>query len=673
MWRCKIYDNASKKVFDEIFQIFKYLRVLDLSCIEITELSSSIGNLKFLRYLDLSWTNIEVVPDSVSSLYFLQTLKLEGCENLKELPRELRALRNLKHLHIDCSGTWSKMLKAIGRLNSLRTLQIFKVGEDREGGIVELQRLNLLQGRLAIYNLKNVRDVSEAKEANLVAKKDLHSLELNWNYDEEDDESGKDTVLEGLQPHPNLEKVWITNFRGVKFPNWIVNNFKLPNLVEIYLEECNRCEEVPMFGGLPSLKLLHIHGMKAVRRLGMLSETNDTYSTGKGLAVFPSLKELSISWISNLEEWEDPAVASFPCLEELTITMCPKLRTMPTLFTSLKILQVESSNGTAVSSIVSKLTTLTSLSIKDCSELTFLPRKILRKNNHLQNLEIHNCLNFQTFLEDGEEEMEFVNNDYLTSFSIEYCPILISVPDLQGLSSLRSITISYCKAMQCLSEGFQTLNVIEDLTISNCPKLQITPGLFPSLKKLLIEETNGGVLSSITNKLTSLTSLSIRGISDLIHLPHGLLETNKLLQKFKIWNCPNLQGFLPNVEGMQVHTSLKILKVTDCRNLRSLNLPSFKNLQKLKLGSFSEDLSYYPLWSFNFQENLFYLQRLEIRGWSRLELLPEQAQHLIELRHLIIKDFYSLVDLPEWFGKLVSLERLVIVRCENLKELPEAR
>ncbi|KAF6138057.1 hypothetical protein GIB67_042962 [Kingdonia uniflora] len=268
--------------------------------------------------------------------------------------------------------------------------------------------------------------------------------------------------------------------------------------------------------------------------------------------------------------------------------------------------------------------------------------------------------------------MEFVNNNSLTSFSVEYCPSLMSVPDLQGLTSLRSITISYCKAMQCLSEGFQSLTALEDLTISKCPKLQIMSDLFPSLKKLWIEETNGGSLNSITSKLSSLTSLSVRGISDLTHLPHGLLETNKLLQKFEIRNCPNLQGFLPNVEGMHVHNSLEICKVTDCRSLRSLDLPSLKNLQKLKLGSFSEDLCYYPLESFNFQENFLPLQRLEIRGWARLEFLPEKVQHLIGLKHLIIRDFFGLVSLPEWFEKLLSLESLAIVNCENLTHLPDA-
>ena len=82
--------------------------------------------------------------------------------------------------------------------------------------IKELGDLKNLRGKIEIYNLEDVGDEEEAKSAKL-KEKEIFKLGLYWN--EEEDYSDKDEkVLEGLQPHPNLESLTIEWHGGKKFP-----------------------------------------------------------------------------------------------------------------------------------------------------------------------------------------------------------------------------------------------------------------------------------------------------------------------------------------------------------------------------------------------------------------------------------------------------------------------
>ena len=88
------------QALDKVFHTLKYVRTLDLSSSTISELPSSIKELRLLRYLDLSRTEIKVLPNSICELYNLQTLTLLGWPWLFELPEDLRKLVNLRRLEL---------------------------------------------------------------------------------------------------------------------------------------------------------------------------------------------------------------------------------------------------------------------------------------------------------------------------------------------------------------------------------------------------------------------------------------------------------------------------------------------------------------------------------------------------------------------------------------------
>ncbi|CAK9153331.1 unnamed protein product [Ilex paraguariensis] len=151
----------------------------------------------------MSSTVIKSLPESMTCLQNLQTLKLKDCSYFVNCPK----------------------------LRNLQTLSIFIVGSDRGQQIGELKELNL-SGELTIKGLHNVRDSEDARSANLKRKQDLCALILDYGDIKTDNLLDNDEeILDGLQPHPNLKKLSIWSYQGLKFPNWMLDL----NLIEISL------------------------------------------------------------------------------------------------------------------------------------------------------------------------------------------------------------------------------------------------------------------------------------------------------------------------------------------------------------------------------------------------------------------------------------------------------
>ncbi|KAJ8646483.1 hypothetical protein MRB53_008231 [Persea americana] len=293
-----------------IYSDLMYLRVLELSwayCGE--EILVPIGKLKHLRYLSLSLGGMYKIPESICTLVNLQTLKLSNCDCLRELPKHMRKMVSLRHIEINCCLVFSlidvperfqyftKMPVHIRKLKCLQTLPIFIVGASTGCRITELKELNL-GGELFIKKLENVKDANDAKEANLKLKQNLQVLGFSWSSYDSDAVFGEkaEQILEGLEPHPNLKRLLVDEFEGIRFPRWM-SDLLLPNLTEIALANCRRCESLPSFGQLPFLKVLRIRGMDGVKCI-------DTAFNGKNVTSgFPSLKKLTITSMPNLEEF----------------------------------------------------------------------------------------------------------------------------------------------------------------------------------------------------------------------------------------------------------------------------------------------------------------------------------------------------------------------------------
>ena len=158
-----------------------------------------------------------------------------------------------------------------------------------------------------------MRDKEEVKIANLEGKAGVQKFGFHWSREREGNNNDED-VLEGLQPHPSLKSLEIENFKGEKFPSWILacNNssgglFVLDNLLEIHLKGCNKCNKIPTLGHLPHLKVLQIEGMYNVTCIGTefyIDYSGKRSSNSGRNVIFSTLKKLSLLKLPNLVEWK---------------------------------------------------------------------------------------------------------------------------------------------------------------------------------------------------------------------------------------------------------------------------------------------------------------------------------------------------------------------------------
>ncbi|XP_039117628.1 disease resistance protein RGA2-like [Dioscorea cayenensis subsp. rotundata] len=396
----------------------KLLRVLQLDSETNLDklLSTSIEYLHHLKYLNLSKTDIRELPESICMLVNLQTLNLNGCGYLTKLPMSMVYMNSLRHLHLrDCSAL--KILPpGLSQLLCWKTLTKYTVAENPENKIGELQHWNL-DGELWLYDIQKVKNADEAKEANMSSRQNTNSLSLSWGTSVENAEQ----VLEALKPHAPLKVLSLHYYPGTQFSMWIRDGQLLRNLVRMELKGCHRCEQLPPLEQLPYLERLTICEMDAIKYI-----INNTTSDASSL--FPALRTLRLFNLTNLEGWcveEDGEIAPplFPCLEDMDIGCCPKLKTT-----------------------LPQIPTLRKLSITEsyCEKqmaLTFKEKGFFKHLKSLESLSLTRCEELALLLEDEEETRSFTSS--LHSLSISACGQFSLSLALRNLTSLRDLKMNH--------------------------------------------------------------------------------------------------------------------------------------------------------------------------------------------------------------------------------------
>ncbi|PWA34684.1 Disease resistance protein [Artemisia annua] len=315
----KIYESSIRQISNHV-----YLRVLHLNNIKSSTLPESICKLIHLRYLKISESKIEVLPESIINLQNLQVLILEKCHRLRELPRGLRYMRNLQRLDVGYCYDLKHMPVGIKELTNLRRLSEFVVGKDDGARIGELGKLNLLGWDLTLSKLENVGGLRDAKSANLKDKTNLKSLILDWS--EERSETNDSEVVEGLEPNSGLQELKIQLYKGrVISPSWLV---KLVHLTSIQFSSLEKCEQLAPLGKLPSLKRIQLRVMWSLKCFH-----DDDNTTSKDEILFPSLQELDITSCWDLVSLPN----NFPKLQSFKIYYCYKLSSLPVEIQSFSI------------------------------------------------------------------------------------------------------------------------------------------------------------------------------------------------------------------------------------------------------------------------------------------------------------------------------------------------
>ncbi|KAJ6745328.1 hypothetical protein OIU74_028083 [Salix koriyanagi] len=429
--------------------------------------------LKHVKYLDLSNNEMEALPNSVTNLVNLQVLKLNGCWHLKELPRGINKLINLKHLDVGCTldddlcESLEYMSRGIGKLTSLQTLSCFVVAKNKSGksemvgGLDELSRLNELRGSLEIRVKGYERDscILEFEGAKLEDKQYLQSLTITWgDIDMDSDIDLYDNMLQSLQPNSSLQGLGVEDHAGMRFPSWLSY---LSNLVRIRLVGCKRLEHIPPLYGIPSLEELFIRAMDNLEYID--SEGVGGKEVSK---FFPFLKKLDIRYCTSLKGWwkksrgemkddsdestaeEELIMLSFPRLSSLTIHDCPNLTSMPLFPTLDEDLWLWGTSSMPLQHTMKMKPPVYSSSF-------------IRPLSNLKGLRIWSSNDMESLPEVG----------------------------LQNLSSLQQLEIRYCSRLESLPLHGQGMPSLQQLTIYECPRLKSlsvskSQGMIPYLPSL---------------------------------------------------------------------------------------------------------------------------------------------------------------------------------------------
>ncbi|XP_027073369.2 putative disease resistance protein RGA4 [Coffea arabica] len=589
---------------------FKCLHVLRLSGDDVKFLPSSIGKLLHLRLLDISCSLITSLPETLSKLYNMQTLTMRDHAFGGGFPKQMSDLISLRHLNYYHGYAEFEMPVQMGRLTCLQTLEFFNVSQERGRGIEELGTLKYLKGSLEIRNLGLVKGKEAARQAKLFEKPDLSRLAFEWNRRDLKSDNHDEDVLEGLQPHPNLEKLRIYCFMGNKFPQWFMNLSKLETL---QIEDCKRCSELPSLGQLPSLKSLYLRSLDNIRFIGDefygITANEEEEEEGRSRAsgsstrrrkFFAALEELKVEDMENLVEWKDAdqvrstvgeAEADvFPMLRKLSIQYCPQLTTLPC---SCKSLHVESCDNLTSIKMGYGAASVEEWWIDSCDNLRELPDLDLFGSS-LQRLTIASCPRLISLGVNGQkcplpclEKLRINNCEGLTTISdkmFESCP------------SLRSLWVMRCPNLFSFSLNLQEMSSLEEFILVECPKL--IPHRFngfafaTSLRELRIGpfSSDDSSIDDFDWSASTLRELELRGLPHSDSLPHQLQYLTTLtslrlenfggievlpdwignlvsLETLSLWSCQKLQS-LPPEAAMRRLTKLTRVDVFDCPLLR---------------------------------------------------------------------------------------------------------
>ncbi|XP_022631418.1 putative disease resistance protein RGA4 [Vigna radiata var. radiata] len=495
-----------------------------------SSLLSPLKDLTHLRYLSLTCHSKASLNNFICQMPKLQILKLKSSA-IRGLPKNLTQLQDLRHIVIDDYDSVVETLPKISKLRHLRTLSIFVVGSKPGCGLAELHSLNL-GGRLRIIGLENVPNEWDAKEANLIGKKELNILHLSWdgNANPKGSNVSVERVLEALEPPSTLKSFQMYGYQGRQISSWMRNKAVLRDLVDVRLSNFRNCEELPPLGKLPHLKRINVRGMKNVKWID-----GETYD-GVEEKAFPSLEEVRMDNLPNLERLlKDEGVEMLPRLSQLTIkdVLNFKVPHLPCV-EKLEARGIEA-GASFIEGVGENMACLETLIIKIIKGVVVLPDEF-RRLGALQELYIAEW------------------------YDVEYFPEHV----LEGLTSLRILTIENCKKLKSLSEGVRHFACLESLRISKCPELVALPsnmsqlsalrvfsiyycctlpdGLqrVPSLRLLVIFGCTCTSLPDWLGDMTTLEQLTIAYCNELRSLPSSIQRLTNLSYLF-IQGCPDLK------------------------------------------------------------------------------------------------------------------------------------
>ncbi|XP_045825239.1 putative disease resistance RPP13-like protein 1 [Trifolium pratense] len=631
------------------------------NCRNLTELPVHIGKLISLRHLDICGTNIKEMPMEIVGLESLQTLTFFvvgrqkvglGIKELRKFPH-LHGKLTIKNLHnvIDAMEAYDANLKSKEQIDELE----LQWGEQTEDSRVEKDVLDALKpsinlkklsirlyggtsfptwlGDSLFSNMVSLRinnceycvtlpplgQLPSLKYLSISGMAMLETIGSEFYYVQRGDTNSS------FQPFSSLERLefwympnwkeWLP-FEGDKFP--------FPRLKTLWLYQCPELR-----GHLPS----HLSSIQEIEINGC-HHLLPTQTTLRWLSSIKCITIMGSHWDTKGSQWS-LLESDSPCLlQDVKIWCFHTLLYLPKMIINNNCLRHLTLNDipSLVAFPVDGLpTSLQSLVIHRCQNLTFLPPETWSSYTSLVTLELWNsCQELTAFPLDGFPALQSIHIYGCKSLE----SIFISDCSPPRSSTLQSLSISRCKA---LPQKMDSLTALEHLSLYDLPKelkLPFCEGacLPPKLRSIYV--VSAGIATPVTDwglqHLSALSKLSIGGDDDIVTtllnerlLPISLVSlTITRLSKMKSFEGIGLRH-LSSLEKLQFRYFSRLKYLTEgtlpC-NLKSLKFENCPRLESLSEDSLPSSLKRLIIRECPLLEERYGSERGE--HWSKIAHIP---------------------------------------------------
>ncbi|XP_026398208.1 putative disease resistance RPP13-like protein 1 [Papaver somniferum] len=495
--------------------------------------------------IGVCWTMHDLVHDFAQFLgedHFYESYNNEGISGFIEGISGSNKCRNLIHLSLvydERDVVPNSFHSSIEEAKNVRTVQCRSVGSRRFShrsfnvGIFFSDLVHHLR-YLRVLRLKAMGITHVPEEIDKLVH--LRYLDLSRNEDLIELPDSMSGLLNlqtlKLKECSNLFKfpkeigrmIKLRNYSGCMFPSRMGNVRALTNLRFLKFDRCNKCDELPALGLLPSHEELVIKDLKNLKRIGV-----EIYGGGQCVTevAFPKLITLEILENENLELWEFgngevQVHEMMPRVRSIKLTFCENLIALPAL---------------------GLLPSLEELVIYELKNLKRIGVEIYGGGQCLGDVAFPKLKTLEFFYTVNLEVWEFGNGEVqvrqmmprVTTIKLSGCKKLIALPDLNKLPSLETLKIEFAfkltsigcntissnggtsfpelttlevsymdnlevivRGADALIEGEQGDTNIDtaimprlvDLTLIECPKFPL-PRYLPSLRSLYLYEHQG--------------------------------------------------------------------------------------------------------------------------------------------------------------------------------------
>ncbi|XVF65176.1 hypothetical protein PTKIN_Ptkin09bG0225800 [Pterospermum kingtungense] len=173
---------------------------------------------------------------------------------------------------------------------------------------------------------------------------------------------------------------------------------------------------------------------------------NDSGDKNNCMTLFPALEKFTLHRLRGVKEWVDieATIPVFPSLKELMIEYCGNLSRVP---------------------VLSRLSSLEILSLRDCDELISIGDGLFPSS--------------------------------LKELEIEGCRKLRSIPSIEGGIFLQVLHVKWCDELSKIEEGLLASTCLRDVEIGDCPNLISVPIIEGSFSLLTLRLNKGKGFTSL--------------------------------------------------------------------------------------------------------------------------------------------------------------------------------